>query len=59
MQVHGRGGGMELTLSQLPSIFLSRHRLQAVVDLKSHNNNHTQDIDFDLAFDLFLYKHEL
>ena len=39
MQVHGRGGGVELTSSQLPAIFdhisvmLSR---QAVVDVKSH-----------------------
>ena len=42
MQVHGRdGSGMEFTSFQLQAIFLSRHRWQAVVDVKSHNTNHT------------------
>ena len=47
---------MEFTSSQLQAMFLSRHRWQAVVYVKSHNNNHTQDTD--LAFDLLLYKRE-
>ena len=45
-----------LTSSQLSAIFLSRHSWQAVVDVKSHNNNHTRDID--LAFDVLLNKRE-
>ena len=36
MRMHGRGDGMELTSSQLPAIFLSRHRWQAVVAVKQY-----------------------
>ena len=48
-----RWGGVDFITA---SLFLIRYRWQAVVEVKSHNNNHIQDTD--LAFDLILFTHE-